>query len=885
MTKRKTVPIDESAVKLGEWFKKRPEWLQDAARRLLANGSVNATDVAELTLLCKKEAGSKDEGLAELAAQPIPQQSFNVSETPVAIRLDSISEIKGINNLGPRKPLEFGTQPLTIIYGLSGSGKSGYMRILKRICGGKGIKQPLHGNVFEESSAEKSCKIVFTTGGTKKGLVWTPETGTHSELSAASLYDTDSAHVYVNEENEVTYEPPLLKLFRLLVEVCEKVDSSLASEIGAEVSLKPVMDSGLLTTTAGDWFDKISSDTLAAETALRCAWNDELEQQLVDLGQRLAESNPAEKAAAIRKTKSHLQQLTTLLTAIRDEHSDQSFERYLEAKQDAEKKRQTATVDARKVFENSPLEGVGSESWRLLWEQARRYSEKEAYKAQPFPNVGDDSRCPLCQQELEPDARSRFSSFESFVKGNLELAARKAEKSRDEFFLKYAGIPTTDDLSSKLDLAGLTDPTVRHAIERYCQSMRKRREEFLTASAVTSLNQIQDAATLETLPGIAYKLEEQAKAFEEDAKKGQREELNKKVNELKAQKWLSQEKSAIETEIKRLQKVALLKEAQRLTHTRALSEKKAEMADELVTEAFRQRFQEELKRLGASRLKVTLEKTETHKGHVFYQIKLKDAKQPAKTGEILSEGEFRIVSIAAFLADVEGKGADAPFVFDDPISSLDQPFEEATAERLVSLSKTRQVIVFTHRLSMLALLEDAAKKERIEPHTISVRSESWGAGEPDEIPIWAKRPESVISSLLGGRLAPAKKLFAEQGRASYEPVAKGICSDIRIAVERMVEVHLLNEVVLRFRRAIQTQGRLENLAKITAEDCKLIDAFMTKYSRFEHSQSNEVPVPPPDPDEIERDLNEIKCWFDEFKKRPVPTAASNQSARANSQAA
>lgn len=885
MTKRKTVPIDDSAVKLGEWFESRPKWLQDAARRLLANGSINAADIAELILLCKKEAGFKDEELAELEAQPIPLQSFKVSESSVSVRLDSISEIKGINNLGPRKPLEFGTQPLTIIYGLSGSGKSGYMRILKRVCGGKGIKQPLHGNVFEASNAEKSCKISFTLGGTKKDLVWTPEAGTHSELACASLYDTDCAHVYVNEENEVTYEPPLLKLFRLLVEVCEKVNASLAAEIGAEISAKPVMDTVLLTTVSGQWFNIISGETSDANVVLWCAWNERLEQQLTELGQRLAETNPAEKAAAIRKTKNHLQQLTTLLTTIRDEQSDQVFEKYFEAKQDAEKKRQAATVDARKVFENAPLGGVGSESWRLLWEQARTYSEEEAYKEQPFPNIGDDSRCPLCQQDLERDARTRFNSFETFVKGNLELAATKAEKSRDDFFIKYAGIPTTDDLSSRLDLAGLTDPKVRDSLDRYCESMRKRREEFFTATAVASLSQIQDAASLETLPGSADKFEEQAKALEEDAKKGQKEELSEKVNELKAKKWLSQQKPGIETEIKRLQKIALFREAQRLTHTRALSEKKAAMAEELVTEAFRQRFEDELVRLGGSRLKVTIDKPETHKGQVFYQIKLKDAKQSAKTAEILSEGEFRIVSIAAFLADVEGKGADAPFVFDDPISSLDQPFEEATAERLVSLAKTRQVIVFTHRLSMLALLEDAAKKEHIEPHTISVRSESWGAGEPDEIPIWAKKPESVINTLLSGRLGPAKRLFNEQGRTSYEPVAKGICSDIRIAVERMVEVHLLNEVVLRFRRSIQTQGRLENLAKITAEDCKLIDGFMTKYSRFEHSQSNEVPVPPPDPEEIERDLNEIKSWFDEFKKRAVPTAAINQSSKSSSQAA
>jgi ABC-type Mn2+/Zn2+ transport system ATPase subunit len=63
---------------------------------------------------------------------------------------------------------------------------------------------------------------------------------------------------------------------------------------------------------------------------------------------------------------------------------------------------------------------------------------------------------------------------------------------------------------------------------------------------------------------------------------------------------------------------------------------------------------------------------------------------------VLSEGEYRIVSLAAFLADVGGKDFSAPFVFDDPISSLDQDFEEAVVQRLVELSQERQVIIFTH---------------------------------------------------------------------------------------------------------------------------------------------------------------------------------------------
>src|SRR4029077_1130099 len=115
MKKRKLVPIDEVQSKLAEWFKNRPEWIQDAARRLLAYGSLSGSDIGELTLLCKKQAGVVSEETSKLAARPIPDDSFGAAESTKSIRLNSISEIKGINNPAPRKPFEFGGQPLTII--------------------------------------------------------------------------------------------------------------------------------------------------------------------------------------------------------------------------------------------------------------------------------------------------------------------------------------------------------------------------------------------------------------------------------------------------------------------------------------------------------------------------------------------------------------------------------------------------------------------------------------------------------------------------------------------------------------------------------------------------------------------------------------------------
>jgi len=43
--------------------------------------------------------------------------------------------------------------------------------------------------------------------------------------------------------------------------------------------------------------------------------------------------------------------------------------------------------------------------------------------------------------------------------------------------------------------------------------------------------------------------------------------------------------------------------------------------------------------------------------------------------------------------------------------------------------------------------------------------------------------------------------------------------------------------------------------------------MMSKYSVYLHSQPNEAPVKYPPPDELQEDMESLKSWFEEFKKR------------------
>ncbi len=119
------------------------------------------------------------------------------------------------------------------------------------------------------------------------------------------------------------------------------------------------------------------------------------------------------------------------------------------------------------------------------------------------------------------------------------------------------------------------------------------------------------------------------------------------------------------------------------------------------------------------------------------------------------------------------------------------------------------------------------------------------------------------------RVTEARKALEEHGTGAYYPLGKSICSDFRILLERIVEFVLLADVVQRHRRAVNTLGKIQNLAKITPTDCALIEQLMTKYSCYEHSQSNEAPVELPGPDELKSDIELLRAWNAEFTKRAV----------------
>lgn len=481
---------------LESWFAQRPLWLQDAARRLVQKGAFEAADLAELIALCKQEAGVSVPVAPKTKAQGIPPGSLQVQESPITLRLEEISSVQGINALSPRQPLKFGEGPLTIIYGATGSGKSGYVRILKHACGAKNPGE-LHGNVFHEEEQDQRCTFKVKVDAEPKELAWSPDMGILDPIRLIEIYDTDCARIYLTRENEVAYEPWVLSLFTELTDFCTLVGKTLKDEIEGSSPIIPALPAQYQDTETGRWYADLSRETRQSEIDRRCLWNKSLEKKLSGLNRRLLEPDPAQEAGQLRRIKGYVIALHDELEEMREQLSREKCSAYLNAKKEAASLRKAADEDATKVFANEPLKGIGSKSWRLLWEQARAYSETAAYKGITFPNISADARCVLCHQLLSGEGKDRLQSFEDFVKGNLAQKAAAAEEQVNNLKEEIEDIPSRKSLDLRMDSASLIADPERKEVSAFYQLIVERKDSLLKAKSLADVTSLPD----QILPG------------------------------------------------------------------------------------------------------------------------------------------------------------------------------------------------------------------------------------------------------------------------------------------------------------------------------------------------------------------------------------------------
>lgn len=848
------------------WLTTRPKWLQTAARMLIdSKRQLTHAEIQSLARLCKLEAKEEaDPGFLTVTPGTLSQ----AANRPL-LRIDEILDVHGLNAIKPGANLPFGKSNLSVIYGQNGTGKSGFSRLLKQICGSRS-KDEIHSNVFDP--APTACRAHFRVSidGKPADVHWDIPSGPHKALRHAQVFDSKAAQQYMGR-TEACYEPSRMKFVSALIATADAVSAELAGEKALLSKALPAMAESLNQTAEAKWLFGLKSTTTPASIDKECLYTDQLDRERIESEALLAEKDIAGRLLAISKERTALKNIETAVSTLQLGLDDATAGELENLKNTAVKARSTCEEAAAAIFGKAELEGVGSATWQKMWEQARAYSTGTAYVDTAFPNVSADSRCVLCHQSLSENAKARLTGFEKFVTDGLETTAKTAENGFADRKKRLPILPGQADWIVHMSTLGLEEADA----VTWLGLMKTRLDQIATGSPVGTLQPFDWSGINEAAKTKSANLIEEEVSLSALLKDEHRQVMQNRVLQLQAKQWLAQNKASISAERARLIAVAAIEKASRSTATNTLTTKKNELAKTELDAGYQARFLDELKRLGGHRLPIAPQSKSGGKGKITFGLNLVGANGTHGLDYILSEGETRIAALAAFLADTTGSNQLAPFIFDDPISSLDQDFEEKVVERLVALSQTRQVIIFTHRLSLVAQVEAVTKKweqtpgmPTIKPTLTSLQRMARTAGIVATASARDLRPENAVRGLIDNTITRLKKHLEKAEVEAYESLGKSACSDFRIIVEKTIEYTLLADVVGRFRRAINTQGKLHKVAKVTNEDCVFIDDLMTRYSVFEHAQSEELPSSALELDIFEADVLALQKWIAEFGSRP-----------------
>jgi energy-coupling factor transporter ATP-binding protein EcfA2 len=780
--------------------------------------------------------------------------------------LTQLRALKNVNALVEDQTIEFNPK-LTIVFGENACGKTGYVRVLKKAAAVRTTETVLPdvSKVQQRAKQPPSAHIGFRLGQEKpQELEWNDQAGL-APFNRIDVFDSRASALHVDGDLNYIYTPGELARFPLVQQGIEGVRSRLE---------KGVSDRTLTSNPFLLQFDRQSRiypliDSLGAATdlaqlkALSTVSNAETQEIPMFKAEveALQTTNPAAQLKLAETVKQHLDALMKSFSAV-GRFDVPKYTKSLDRLQKAEQQYEKATQES---FAGLPIPGLLKEEWRRFIQAGEEYL-KTLDEAAKYPAKGEE--CLYCRQPLSPEAFALLKKYRDYCNNDLRAelegtgrdidAVRRAfqqgvdfgdvERRVGEVAGNGTGI-TAEQLVQIRDFVG-KGKSIRDAIEV------RNPVEWVDQPAQTArvLKYLEDAQAhnKELLKDLTERRDKREEALRERQGKLLDIESRLKLAALMPQieKAIEQAKWVDKAKIQQRKFQGLL---------RSLTETSKVASEQLLNRDFERHFNEECKTLRAPT--VTLQ-FPGRQGQVTRKKAVASGEH--RPSDVLSEGEQKVIALADFLAEASLKPP-APVIFDDPINSLDYKRLTEVVDRIVLLSETRQVIVFTHNIWFTTEL--LARFEKMPQHC----SYYDVARDGTRIGIVSKgtHPRSDTVNNLRGKI---NVLIQSAEKSSGEPLAALIeraYALIRSICEVIVEQELFQGVTQRY----QPMVRMTVLPKINFGELegsvKVINAIYEDCCRYigSHSQPLETLNVRPTLDTLKADWKKVQEARDAYAKK------------------
>jgi hypothetical protein len=689
-------------------------------------------------------------------------------------------------------------------------------------------------------------------------------------LAAVSVFDSRCAPVYLRDKTDVAFRPFGLDTFDKLSTVCGDVRGRLEAEHGNLCAVSPSLPSLPEGTLAKSLVDNLTSLTKIDDVQAVATLSEDEVRRLKELQDRqrdLQVADPKQRARELSLKADRIDLLVRHLTGLVNGLGDNALATLQSAADSLRIAREALAIVRKTTLAPALLSGTGENAWRTMWEAAAEFCGA-AYPGATFPVLTDNALCPLCQQPIGSNAAVRLKHFAEYASSDAQIEVRRAETAYAEALaLITKTVVNRPDIDLAVSELAADEPDLARRVQTFLQDSARLQQDVkkaktqglgITAPRLGQSPERDLGPAANSLRDRARQLQTQATALDPTALT--------ELKELEARIAIRKHLSAVISEIERQKRLAAYKLCIDDTVTSLITRKSTELTKRLITDQLRNTFQEELAKLQFTHLALEIQPAGGSRGALFHRVVFSNAPGVVVTN-VLSDGESRALSLAAFLTELSTAPTNSAIIFDDPVSSLDHVWRERIARRLVDEAKIRQVVVFTHDVFFLRLLLDGSARLEVPCHHEYVRRDGHAGISSSDLPWIAMAVKDRISKLRDLWQA-AETLFRSSGPETYERDARELYALIREAWEQGVSEVLLNDVVEPYRTGIETK-KVRKLHDITDEDCRIVDDAMTECSRWMHGHVHPAAdgTPFPKPAELKKCIQDLDDWVQRIRKR------------------
>lgn len=830
---------------LWEWAESHGDWSKLLINKIVSTESNLPSAERESVFNYFLQSISQYSGLPALTiVKPI------YTPTSKQIELATLSDITGVNRLAKKQTVNF-AKNITVIYGENGTGKTGYSRILKTLGFSYDNNNNIFSNIFVATEA-KAATIKFKANGVDQTFNWNGA-NKNAELVNISVFNSNCVQISLSDR-QLIISPIGFHLFNLVTSELNELTTLLNAKITSHPTILFWVDSLNIGTPQQIFISGLSATSTEQKLIELSAFPGAQELELKTKERELSNLNKTLLQTEIQNLNAWVNELGILVSKIQTAQTNftaANLQALIDFNMQIAELESKTLTGIKEIADTNGIEFYETQQFQSFIKAAEDYIK--IINKRDYPSIEDT--CVYCLQPLESSAKELLTSYRTLLNDKTHENLLLLKQQKTNLINQVLKIET--NLTFHQPTFGVDEkenPIQPAEIIEYNKNLGTLKTNFTT-------DKVKDGSTfnIDYPKYIKFLTDKNAAITVVLAHKqgllsnlaAKEAELKNTIAELKDRKLLSTKVAEAKTAILNHKIVSTLDTNYSSFNTYSISRKTTDAREQLVQQNFNKLFQDELKALRKSHLKIELSFL-TDKGN----SKVSPRISTHILTEILSEGEQKAIALAEFLTELQLDNIKAPVIFDDPVNSLDHRIIDEVAKRFIELSKQRQVIVFTHSILLLHSFIQQSELEHNKQAGVEftfhrVKDNFGTTGILDEV-------EEINSYSYYTKKLSIVLTTNPEGQDESKLAAEGY-GHLRSAIEVTVENSLLQKTIKRYKKGVAFPSllRIEG-TKIDTHKGKLNDIYEKCCVSIDgHSSPTELSTSPK--------IAELKIDYAEFK--------------------